>query len=274
MQSERPIYSRAQLQKKTCFALTSVFTQVCQEYLVKYGFNHCSYIRHYTDGNEVVLTTHPDNTIDFILNNFAEQLDFMFEMRHHRELSFFIYNTARHTEQTVFNHARNVHKIGDGICIIANFLTYQEQFNLAFSSDSEINANVLINKIDELHQHVLFIRDKAQKMMKDSEKDKILLPGKKIEKLQDYQLPTIDELFQQNPYGIQRYIIHDDLWLSKREFFCSRLWLIGFSTTEIAAKLKLSPKTIQSYIENAKAKLNSYSKHEFFLSFTQHFSLR
>jgi DNA-binding CsgD family transcriptional regulator len=95
------------------------------------------------------------------------------------------------------------------------------------------------------------------------------LVGKKIEKLKAPKFNSeLDEFYSNASNSIQRYCIHDDLWLSKREYFCSKLWLKGYSSSNIATKLNLSPKTVQSYIEKAKIKLNAKSRSEFFYYFT------
>lgn len=52
--------------------------------------------------------------------------------------------------------------------------------------------------------------------------------------------------------------------LSKREKECLHLLLKGCSAKETATILKLSPRTIESYFENIKSKLNCYTKADLF----------
>lgn len=50
--------------------------------------------------------------------------------------------------------------------------------------------------------------------------------------------------------------------LSSREKECMRYLVNGLCTKEIAAHLKLSPRTVEFYLENIKNKLSCWSKHE------------
>lgn len=52
------------------------------------------------------------------------------------------------------------------------------------------------------------------------------------------------------------------IYLSKQQRCCAELLLEGLSTKEIAERMKLSPRTIESYIDYIKSKLNCRNKSE------------
>ena len=56
------------------------------------------------------------------------------------------------------DYANRHYQIGDGICLVSNFPTYQEQFYFAFKTGKEINLNLLINQLHLLQNHVLFFQ--------------------------------------------------------------------------------------------------------------------
>ncbi|MBL8676913.1 MAG: helix-turn-helix transcriptional regulator, partial [Alphaproteobacteria bacterium] len=53
-----------------------------------------------------------------------------------------------------------------------------------------------------------------------------------------------------------------ELQLSQREYECLKNLLIGKTMKETAQELKLSPRTIESYLNNIKIKINAHTKSE------------
>ncbi len=64
----------------------------------------------------------------------------------------------------------------------------------------------------------------------------------------------------------------NEVYLSKRQFTCAKLLLTGMRIKEIAAYLQLSPRTIETYIEQLKIKFNCPNKTELILKLSEHIS--
>ena len=58
-------------------------------------------------------------------------------------------------------------------------------------------------------------------------------------------------------------------YLSKRQLSCANLLLSGLTQKEIAAYLNLSPRTIETYIENIKQKLQCRNKTDLIIKLTE-----
>ena len=86
------------LSKKTCFSLTSVFYDICKSYMEEHSFHHVCYVRLYTYGSQINLTTHPEWVIDFIIHGFADNLEFMHDLRSFDKTSYFIFSLANQNE--------------------------------------------------------------------------------------------------------------------------------------------------------------------------------
>lgn len=52
------------------------------------------------------------------------------------------------------------------------------------------------------------------------------------------------------------------MYLSKQQKLCGQLLLTGISTKEIARRMKLSPRTVESYVDNLKTKFKCHNKTE------------
>jgi DNA-binding CsgD family transcriptional regulator len=237
-----------------------------------HNLHHVGYVRYYTDGSQIILTTQPEWAIDFIIEGFANNLEFMHNFRHSDKMSYFVFSLANSVEKVILNYARTHYNIGDGICLVSNFPTYQEQFYFAYRADSNISLNLLINKLDSLQNHKLYFIEKAKKLIDEAAKNKIYLPSKKIDLLTTSDSYYIDwQEFKEGPS--RRYYISDKIWLTKREYMCTKLWLKGYTTAQISAMTNISIKTAQSYLENAKIKLDCQKKSDLYFKFSAIFPL-
>lgn len=61
----------------------------------------------------------------------------------------------------------------------------------------------------------------------------------------------------------------NNVYLSKRQMACARLLLSGMTMKEIAARLNLSHRTVESYIENIKTKMRCQNKTELILKLSE-----
>ena len=85
--------------------------------------------------------------------------------------------------------------------------------------------------------------------------------------------PLIASLEVQNKikFLIQMGILHptDDIFLSPRQKECMRYLLRGYTASDTALLLNLSKRTVESYIDHIKLKMNCYSKLELFEKFKE-----
>lgn len=88
--------------------------------------------------------------------------------------------------------------------------------------------------------------------------------------------PTIEDnfdLFKQSIGPAKRYYINDKTWLTQREYLCINLWIKGYISGDIAEVFNESIKTVHSYIDQTKIKLNCTKRSDVYMAFTRIFGI-
>ena len=146
---------------------------------------------------------------------------------------------------------------------------YVESFAFALSKNSIEMINMYLNNMEIFESFKSYFREKANKLIKRADKSRIILPShmrlnfsglaldddvtKNINLLKD-QAKNINHLLQ----------LHFNTKLTIRELQSLSHLLRGRTAAETAQALNISPKTVESYIDSSKAKLNCFSRAELF----------
>lgn len=208
----------------------------------KFGITYFSYSRHYNTGDRFWLTTHAD-----LLENYYKKKYYLSG------------NTESHPEkyaeqtvlwstlpnQTVFEDARNFN-VGNGIFIIQPKSDYCEFYGFGGENHNEKIINVFLTHLDSLNNFILDFNDKGNFLIHQTEQTKISFPY--------HEGPS-------NFLTLNKLIIDGNtLYLTKRQKQCAYLLLQGKTAREMGEIMHLSSRTIETYINNLKIKLQCHNK--------------
>ena len=155
-------------------------------------------------------------------------------------------------------HGFSIYKKHDNSLEAWHFATTKENYEV---------INFYLNRLDLLYHFILYFKDQAGKIIDivDSQKriyleDKSSLDsakedGQGIAKIQNFIDQTVIKRF---PLTTERGVV----FISKREAECVRHLSSSKTVKEIAKAMDLSPRTVESYLNNIKNKLNCSSKLE------------
>ena len=104
-----------------------------------------------------------------------------------------------------------------------------------------------------------YIWSKSEKSISQKEKNKIILP---------FHNDKLDFIDNDNSKLISLNLFKQTS-MTKRQLECAKLLLSGKKTSEIAASLKLSPRTVEHYLNHLKSKLNCKNKTELIIKLTK-----
>ncbi|MBX3708746.1 MAG: helix-turn-helix transcriptional regulator [Gammaproteobacteria bacterium] len=131
-------------------------------------------------------------------------------------------------------------------------------FCFGASANNTSVINFYINHPDLLQKYGHYFRERerereresASALLKEYEKDKIIISNNAI-----YSLPQSLSLFDYQAGQLS-------FKLTRRENDCAKQLILGKQIKEIASILKLSPRTVESHINNLKEKFNYRNKLE------------
>lgn len=209
------------------------------------GINYFSWGRHYHDGGRSFLCNAPENIENYYANSLYRVGNTeAHPASYHSQIV--LWSTL--PNQSVFDFIKT-RGVSDGIFIIEPKQDYCEFTAFGLQKDAGISANIFLTYIEYLKKYKEHFKDKAKNMIKKSELNKIYLPyhGNQLQ-----QTNSCDPLSFLNESGNTK--------LSPRQLSCARFILEGKTINEIALILSLSPRTIETYINNLKIKLNCQNK--------------
>ena len=149
--------------------------------------------------------------------------------------------------------------VQNGLLIIRKGEKYDESFYFSLLDSSIASSRAYYyQSLSILKNFCLYFLHKAKNIISESEKFKI-----------SYVVPqNSDEIFSRSFFKIpeiKKFSIlssFGDVFLSPQELNCLRLIAKGYIYAEIAQELNLQAKTVESYIQNIKNKLNAESRAE------------
>ena len=179
-----------------------------------------------------------------------------------------------YSKKEVFSFGRNNFNSDNGITFIEKQKDSCEFFFFSGDSNNIGLVNLFINNIDLLKRFTIYFKDKANKILRLAERNKILLTEHyndwvsndcEFNLISNATTKCYRDLFidttkiKKYPIIIER---REVITLSAREIDCALGLLEGKTSKEIANKLRVSTRSIEAYLENLKLKLNCYKKSE------------
>jgi DNA-binding CsgD family transcriptional regulator len=214
--------------------------------LKKYGIIFFMYVRSYTDGSRIRLSTHPHHLKAWYENKWYRDGNIDAHPKLYAD-QFALHSTL--PNQNPIQWVQEHFAIAHGIYLIRPNDGFTEFFNFASTPENHNIINFYLNNIDFLKKFSDFFKDKAQAIIKQSEQYKIITPFHDIaiKPCQSVDLTQIE-------------LAAKKIKITSRQSECINLLLKGATAKEIAKRLKLSNRTIESYIDNLKTKFHAHNK--------------
>ncbi len=168
------------------------------------------------------------------------------------------------TEQLIgIRHELNV---GNGIIVVKHHQNYTEIFAFNSANNTSRSMSAYINEMNSLNRFNLYFKDQASKLIQQGMENPIKLSDpmikRKEEDPQKSKLESLMESLKINYYYFnERY---DGIKLTKREVECLSLYLKGKTSHDIATKLLLNKKTIDTFLSLIKKKFDCRTRSELF----------
>lgn len=168
----------------------------------------------------------------------------------------------------VYRYARDHLNSDNGITIIKRNNEHTEFYFFSSSVGNDQIVNVYVNYLDMLEKFILYFNNRAEKIFAKAERDKIIMPSHLYQQDTNrikLNLPAVDIINNIiNDMRIKNYRIkhknYSNVRLSSRELECIFLYYTGKTAKETALLLSISSRTVETYFQNIKNKLNCYTK--------------
>ncbi len=164
--------------------------------------------------------------------------------------------------QKIFDECSRIFGFDHGIFIFDPQENYCDIFSFATHSGNDRIINTYLSKMDLLKSFREYFRDKASHIIKQAENQKFIFP---FNETLDIKRALIDL----EDSEILKPKSHPHYYLTNRQLACCSLLLKGKTAKEIGVNLNLSARTVESYFDIVKAKLDCKNKSELILKLSK-----
>jgi len=175
------------------------------------------------------------------------------------------YSVPEHLKNLI-TETRDVYDIDHTLCIFEKTSKGGEWYFFGTSAKNHHIVNTYISQINAIYKYIPYFREEAKKILDQNLDFKINLSHLKNE---DFQSP----LFKINLFamknGIDEILESFGKRISSREKDCLHLLVNGKTVKETAKILRLSPRTIEGYLNRLKEKVGCKHKRELLALLTE-----
>ncbi len=242
---------------------------ICEPLFKNSNIDHFLYLKLYSDGSRISLTTCNDllrwiyqenklisNSVSHINSGIYLAKDL---------INFVSYKDAKKIEAQI-DGARNYFNldlIENGIYLIKKEEHYCELFEFGAAACKKSLINFYLNNIDILKHFILYFKDKAKRLIKKLEQNRFqptYLTGHLTATNNNFRLINANFFEATKLSGLSINQGSINTHLTKREYECLTFLVGGCSAKEIAKALHISPRSVEYHLENIKRKLNCHTK--------------
>lgn len=215
--------------------------------LCSLGIEYFSYSRHYNNGGRLWLCNTPENVEHYHSNKLYRFGNTEAKPRSY-QAQIVLWSTLPNQNVLEFLKHRG---IGNGIFIIQPRKEYCEFLTFAGAMENHEIINTYCTHLDWLKKFGSYFQKEADSLINIGEKNKIFLP---------YHNKKIPKIANPNSSFLMGTNLDTPIQLSQRQAACARLLLEGKTIKQIATILSLSPRTVETYINNLKIKFSCENK--------------
>lgn len=250
--------------KHPLLLLSAEFSELCKPLLL-FHIHHVTYLKQFNNGARIMLSNKPQWVKDYYdLALFDSSL---FEKKPSDYESGFNVWLGDY-DLPVYQHGRRYYNTADCITITEPQHDSCEHYLFSVAPEHSKTIQYLVNHIDILYHFISFVRDRGELLLKKSEKSKIILndiDGDHYFKMQNSQgkFEESRKLFY-NQTRLRRYYYDVDgrykIKFTERELTCISYLLNNKTAEETSTLMNISRRTVESYLDNIKDKLNCKNK--------------
>lgn len=241
------------------FNLSRQVYDLCAPIRKHFNVTYFNYVRLNQDNSRCLLTDSPDWIDTFYkykLYNQKTTLDIE-ALKYKEYISW-----KQLKDEFAFQEALKFN-IANGITLIEPSETWLELYWFGTSNDNFIAGDSYENNVDAFKRFILYFKDKGSKILDVSYSSPVILNdySNHTSRHDERELERfIKTIIDSENYRFVYESGQTTKFLSKQETVCASYLILQHSMHEIAVKLKVSPRTVETYINNIKNKLQCQSK--------------
>jgi DNA-binding CsgD family transcriptional regulator len=248
------MYTVATLRKHVAWKVADDVKAICQPLFDRFGINYFNYGIVYPDGSGTVLVSDRHWFEHYVTNRFKVNS---------AAGNSGVHLWSSYMDAAALSDARNYFNHDYGISIFKPGKHYCENLEFAATRDNHKILDFYFNNLDLLHAFVLYFKETARKLITLANHQRFIIPSD----MQSESMRNFNEekkIFLEEIQPKKYYLEADNrpLYLTRREVEVLKHYSSGCSIKEIAKQMHISPRSVETYLTNAKVRLGVHNKVE------------
>lgn len=268
MKNELDTVSDSFLEKHFIFTIGNEIEDICKPFFRQSQTTYFNYVRRYHDGSKICLS----NCTEWMRHFYQNQLfkDIYIEKQTINGEKPAVNNViivlwAGLSDSRVVLEQHKHFNIGNGISLAFVHKDYIEYFYFAANSQNTAMSNWYINNIPTLINFTQYFKEKAKEIIEQAGKPQNLIVVGRYSNLTTLAGSVLLNNTKIESILPKHYCIchkNEDVYITLREMECIRHMVKGYSSSQTGKLLKISERTVEKHLENARQKLNCTTKSE------------
>lgn len=252
-------------EKHFLFTSSEEMNTVCQPLFDHYKIKYFNYYRYYCDGSLHGLITTP-KVMKYHFNKEHIFSPCIHDNISSKQFSYILMPSLNDKFSQVVYDYQSFFDLYHPIYLFEISEYYFDLFIYSYAGHPSEAINYYLTHMDVLENFKTFFKEKAHHLMKESEKNKIILPENMHTNFR--KSDTVNHPMRH----ARKYTLECDeglIELSEREMDCVKCLIKGMTAKQTAKMLSISHRTVETYRENLKRKTNVTNKYELINKFAK-----
>jgi DNA-binding CsgD family transcriptional regulator len=267
---------KQQVKKHLSLASAEEIRAICKPLEDHFGVKSLVYKSVRNDGKETILTTHPEWIDYFFENGLYKGSALEKEPSNYVKGELLWSHIKTHNE--ILTATREGFDIDNGITLIRPFDEGCEFYYIGASRDNYKARQLLNNNIDLLDKFAHYFKSQLETVIDKASAQPLMIQDKfkenkiSVDKIPCYQNQAMRSAFLNDIYkdGINLSINGKNTHLTKREYKIAKEFLKGKTMQQIGDDLFISPRTVETHLDNMKVKFQVRKKSELLMILSTH----
>ncbi len=244
----------------------SDITDICEPLQRHFNITYFRYMRNYDAGQQVSLCNNAQWSDFFYLEKEYYRISHFEKQPSQYQTGYVLWDMFKN-DSRILQEGSTRFQIDNGVTLIERQHDSTEFFHFGTTTENTAIVNTYLNNIDLFKQFTRYFKEKAALIIKQAEAKKIVLPiapeirKQPIDAALRFNQAKTDAFMSE--ISIKQYRLEGKLkgvTLSEREFECTKHLVKGKTAKNIAEELKLSPRTVEGYINKIKIKTDCHTR--------------
>ena len=226
--------------------------------LKPYGIENFAYCRYFLDHTAYVFNSHAQSHEHHLKQGYIFCPQIPKDIKTNKFYCLPGIESSYEYIQAMYDH-QNYFNLGNFFCMFEKYADHFDAYLFSAKPNNHAMINFYLNNLDFLENFKFYFKEKAKKLIIKLEKNKLLVPEPMRPLINRWKPAAVNNkhvlltAIEPKQYFLNNHGI--DTKITRNELAVIRHWALGNTIKEIAKIIEISPRTVETYLNNVRQKM-------------------